>query len=60
LIVSSSSVTAEVSASARPSIVTDVPTEIDSWARIVPANVESLPSVAELPTWKNTLQAWRR
>jgi hypothetical protein len=58
VIVSSSRVTAPVWASARPSTVSSVVTVIDARARIVPWKVESVPSVAELPTCQNTLQAW--
>ncbi|MDQ1029612.1 hypothetical protein QF035_007194 [Streptomyces umbrinus] len=52
----SSSVTAPVCARARPWISVPVVTVMDSWARMVPTNLELVPSVAELPTFQNTLQ----
>ena len=58
VIVSSSRVTAPLRASARPSTVSPVFTEIDVRARMVPAKAEFVPRVAELPTCQNTLQAW--
>ena len=58
VIVSLSRVTAPVWASARPTIVLFVVTVIDARARIVPLKLEPVPSVAELPTCQNTLQAW--
>ncbi len=58
VIVSLSRVTAPVWASARPTIVLFVVTVIDARARIVPVKLEPVPSVAELPTCQNTLQAW--
>jgi hypothetical protein len=58
VIVSESSVTAPFSAKTRPRIVTLVVTVMLWFARIVPTNSESLPSVAELPTCQNTLHAW--
>jgi hypothetical protein len=56
--VSSSSVTAPLRASARPSTVSSVVTVIDCKARMLPWNMEPVPSVAELPTCQNTLQGW--
>ena len=58
VIVSLSRVTAPVWASARPVTVSFVVTVIDARARIVPLKLELVPSVAELPTCQNTLQAW--
>ena len=55
LIVSLINVTAPLRASARPFSVTPESTEIDVKARMLPANVEDVPSVAELPTCQNTL-----
>ena len=49
-IVSVSSVTAPLRASTRPSTVTPVVTVMLVRARIVPRNVDAVPSVAELPT----------
>jgi len=57
LIVSSISVTAPLRASARPFSVTPESIEIDVKARMLPANVEDVPSVAELPICQNTLAA---
>ena len=53
-----SSVTAPFSARARPSTVTPWVTVMLVRARIVPANVEPVPSVAELPTCQKTLHDW--
>ena len=58
VIVSVSSVTAPFRASTRPSTVTPVVTVMLVKARIVPRNVEPVPSVAELPTCQKTLQDW--
>jgi hypothetical protein len=58
VIVSVSRVTAPLRASARPSMVSLVSTEIDVRARMVPVKAEFVPRVAELPTCQNTLQAW--
>jgi hypothetical protein len=58
VMVSESSVTAPFSARTRPAIVTFVVTVMLWLARIVPTKLESVPSVAELPTCQNTLQAW--
>ena len=58
VIVSSSRVTAPLRASARPSTVSPVFTEIDVRARMLPLKAEFVPRVAELPTCQNTLQAW--
>ena len=58
VIVSSSRVTAPFRASARPATVSPVCTEIDVRARMLPVKAEPVPSVAELPTCQNTLQAW--
>jgi hypothetical protein len=41
----------------RPSTVTPSPSEMVSWARIVPRNVEPVPSVAALPTFQKMLHA---
>jgi hypothetical protein len=51
-------VTAPFRARARPSIWTPVVTVTDVSARIEPANVEYVPSVAELPICQKTLHAW--
>jgi hypothetical protein len=56
--VSSSRVTEPLRASARPTTTVSVVTVIDVSAMIVPSNLEPVPSVAELPTCQNTLQAW--
>lgn len=53
----SSSVTAPVCASSRPSTLAPVFSVIEADARIVPTNEVVLPSVAELPTCQKTLQA---
>ena len=45
-------------ASSRPSTATPVFTVMALATSREPANVESTPSVAELPTCQNTLQAW--
>ncbi len=58
VIVSVSSVTAPLRASTRPSTVTPVVTVMLVSARIVPRNVEPVPSVAELPTCQKTLHDW--
>jgi hypothetical protein len=58
VIVSESSVTAPFSARTRPRIVTLVVTVMLWLARTVPTKLESLPSVAELPTCQYTLHAW--
>jgi hypothetical protein len=55
--VSSSRVTAPLRARARPTTVVFVVTVIDWRAIIVPSKLEPVPSVAELPTCQNTLQA---
>jgi hypothetical protein len=52
-----SRVTSPLRASSRPSMVTPVVAAIDVRARMVPTKVELVPSVAELPTCQNTLQA---
>ena len=57
VIVSVSSVTPPLRASTRPSTVTPVVTVMLVSARIVPMNVDPVPSVAELPTCQYTLQA---
>jgi hypothetical protein len=57
VMVSSSRVTAPLRASARPWMVSPVVTVIDSRARMLPSKMEPVPSVAELPTCQNTLQA---
>jgi hypothetical protein len=56
--VSSSSVTDPLRASARPWMVSPVCTVIDVRARMLPTKVEFVPSVAELPTCQKTWQAW--
>ena len=56
--VSSSRVTAPLRARARPTTTVFVVTVIDVRAMIVPSKLEPVPSVAELPTCQNTLQAW--
>ena len=53
-----SKVTAPVRARARPWTVTPVVTLIEVSARMLPANTEPVPSVAELPTCQNTLHSW--
>src|SRR5665647_3384797 len=58
LIVLVSNVTAPLSANSLPSTVTPVVAVIDAYARMVPAKVELVPSVAELPTAQTTLQGW--
>jgi hypothetical protein len=58
VIVSSSRVTDPLRASARPTMVSPVSTEMDVRARMVPVKAEFVPRVAELPTCQNTLQAW--
>jgi hypothetical protein len=50
-----SKVTEPLRASARPSTVDPVVTEMDVNARIVPTKVVSVPRVAELPTCQYTL-----
>ena len=50
LMVSLISVTAPLRASTRPCTVTALFTEIEVRARMLPAKVEAVPSVAELPT----------
>jgi len=55
VIVSLINVTAPLRASARPFSVTPEPIEIDVRARMLPAKVEDVPSVAELPICQNTL-----
>jgi hypothetical protein len=57
VMVLSSRVTAPFLASARPSMVAPVVTEIDVRARMLPTKVEFVPSVAELPTCQKTLHA---
>jgi hypothetical protein len=57
VIVFASSVTAPLRARARPFRVTPVVRVMDEKARIVPWKCEPVPSVAELPTTKNTLAA---
>ncbi len=52
-----SRVTAPLRASSRPLTVVPVWAVIDVSARIVPTKVVFVPRVAELPTWKKTLQA---
>jgi hypothetical protein len=39
-------------------MVSPVVTVIDCRARMLPRKMEPVPSVAELPTCQNTLQAW--
>ena len=56
--VSVSSVTAPFSARTRPSTVTECVTVMLWAANTVPRKLEPVPSVAELPTCQNTLQAW--
>ena len=56
--VSVSKVTASVRASARPWTVTPVVTVTAAKARMLPANTESVPRVAELPTCQKTLHSW--
>ena len=58
VIVFVSIVTAPFRASARPVMVALVSRVIDVVAMIVPAKLVVVPSVAELPTCQNTLQAW--
>jgi len=53
----SSRVTTPFRASTRPSTVEPVFSVIEVRARMLPTNVVSVPSVAELPTWKKMLQA---
>ena len=55
---SSSRVTAPLRASTRPMMVSPVCTVIDVRARTVPAKVELVAMVAELPTCQKTLHAW--
>ncbi len=57
VIVLSSRLTWPLRASARPSMLAPVVTEIDCRARMLPTKVEFVPSVAELPTCQKTLQA---
>lgn len=57
-IVSLIRVTSPLRASARPLSVTPLFIVIDVRARMVPANVEPEPSVAELVTCQKTLQGW--
>ena len=52
-----SRVTAPVSASSRPVMSAPVTAVIEALAMTVPTNCVALPSVAELPTCQNTLQA---
>ena len=47
-----------VRASSLPSTVTPLLSEIDSSARMLPAKVELVPSVADEPTCQNTLHDW--
>ena len=54
----SSRVTEPLRASARPSTVAPVIRLMDVRARIVPTKSVPTPKVAELPTWKKTLQGW--
>ena len=54
----SSRVTAPFRASTRPATLVPVSTVIDVRARMLPTNLFVVPSVAELPTCQNTLQAW--
>jgi hypothetical protein len=58
VMVSVSNVTAPLLASTRPSTVTPVVTVMEVRARMVPRKLESVPSVAELPTCQKTLQDW--
>ena len=58
VMVLSSSVTAPLRASRRPSIVAPVFALMEVRARMLPRKVEFVPSVAELPTCQNTLHAW--
>jgi hypothetical protein len=53
-----SRVTAAVRARRRPFTVTPVVAVIEACARMVPAKLEPVPSVAELPTCQKTLHAW--
>jgi hypothetical protein len=53
-----SRVTAPFRASALPSMIVPVFTEIDCRARMLPTKVELVPSVAELPTCQKTLHGW--
>jgi hypothetical protein len=55
---SSSRLTAPLRASTRPMMVSPVCTVIDVRARTVPAKVELVAMVAELPTCQKTLHAW--
>lgn len=57
VIVLSCNVTAPFWASNRPETVAPVSAATDVSARMLPTNVVELPSVAELPTCQNTLQA---
>lgn len=58
VMVLASSVTAPLRASTRPRRVAPVSRVAEVSARIVPAKLLDVPSVAELPTCQNTLQAW--
>src|SRR4028118_849646 len=50
-----SSVTAALSAMARPQVIEAAVVSVMDWfARMLPANCVPVPRVAELPTWKNT------
>jgi hypothetical protein len=53
-----SNVTAPVRAKARPFNAAPVAIETDAWAMMVPAKIEYVPRVAELPTCQKTLAAW--
>lgn len=54
----SSKLTSPLRASTRPATVAPVWTLIEVRARTVPAKLELVPSVAELPTTQKTSQAW--
>ena len=50
------SVTAPLNASVRPVSVAADPMEMDTAARMLPANCAAPPMVMEVPTFQNTLQ----
>jgi hypothetical protein len=50
--------TCPLRANARPSTFAPVSRVIEVRARMVPLKLDAVPSVAELPTCQNTLQAW--
>ncbi|MDQ0662814.1 hypothetical protein QFZ35_001312 [Arthrobacter ulcerisalmonis] len=50
--------TCPLRANARPSTLALVSTVMEVSARMVPLKLDAVPSVAELPTCQNTLQAW--